>query len=62
MIHLHEIDNDGRGPNVYEISDSNGMIATITADLFRDLVEYYRVEGVEYQVHTVEKYYSETAG
>ena len=61
MIHINEIDNDGRGPNVYEISEDEHYITIVSKDVADELIDYYRLNGVDFQVHTVDEYYAKEA-
>ena len=58
MIHIYEIDNDGRGPNTYQVHHRyGGSIAHVAPRTFGELLEYYDLAGLEYTIHTVDEYY-----
>lgn len=57
MIHIYEIDNDGRGPNTYQVLQDGELIAHVAPRTFGELLEYYDLAGLEYAVHTVDEYY-----
>lgn len=57
MIHIYEIDNDGRGPNTYQIRKGGELIAHVAPRAFGELLEYYDLAGLEYIIHTVDEYY-----
>jgi hypothetical protein len=57
VIHINEIDNDGRGPNVYEISEDEHYITIVSKNTADELIEYYRLKGIDFQVYTVDEYY-----
>jgi hypothetical protein len=59
MIHIYEIDNDGRGPNTYQIHEGGELIAHVAPKTFGELLEYYDLKGVDYEVHTVDEYHRE---
>jgi hypothetical protein len=58
MIHIHEIDNDGRGPNLYDISIDNKWITSVPKETLGVLITHYDLKGVDYTIHTVDEYYA----
>jgi hypothetical protein len=57
MRHIYEIDNDGRGPNTYQVHLDGKLIAHVAPRTFGELLEYYDLAGLEYKVYTVGEYY-----
>jgi len=55
MIHIYEIDNDGR--NTYQVLQDGELIAHVCVGTVEELLEYYDLAGLEYAVHTVDEYY-----
>ena len=53
IVHLHEIDNDGRGPNTYEISRNVEWLGTVTQEIADYVVDTLEFMGEPYSWHRI---------
>lgn len=61
MIHLHEIDNDGRGENTFEISRDGKWIGTVDWELAHYITSTLEFLDEPYVWHRIDEYYAQEA-